>query len=297
MARDIWVDNLSGADKNQGTQPKNVADISGPVRTIAKAVRLAQPGDRIMLAKTGQAYRECVTLGGDRRSGNALLPFVLDGNGETLDGSQVIPSEQWKNYHDNIFRFRPLDMAYPVLFVNGEPIPPRKVNALSSAPPELKPLEWCVVSGAIYFAVEKDKLPSDYQFARAALSAGISLFHVDRVQIENLIVRGFRIDGIAALDEARHVVLKNVTCIANGHSGVSVAGASQLELSGCKLSGNGVAQLFTTANNELHIYASTLDGNSAPGLIDQGSRVYLGKQRIFGGRKSVQPDDAPQGSR
>ena len=47
---------------------KSQGDTTGPVRTIAKALRLAQAGDRIELAKSEQPYRECVSLVGTRHS-------------------------------------------------------------------------------------------------------------------------------------------------------------------------------------------------------------------------------------
>ena len=106
--RDIFVDNVGGDDKNFGLHAQNQGDAPSPVRTIAKALRLARAGDRIVLAKSEQPYRECVALVGTRHSGAArLMPFILEGNGATLDGSAPIPAEGWTHYRDNIFRFRP----------------------------------------------------------------------------------------------------------------------------------------------------------------------------------------------
>jgi len=293
-ARDIWVDNLSGADKNIGQEPSNLANTSGPVRTIAKAVRLAEPGDRIVLVKTGKPFCECVTLSGSRRSGNAMFPLIFDGSGGTLDGSQAIPPEHWQQYRGEIFRFRPLDMDYPMLFLDGQSLRPKPVKTGVAAPPELKPLEWCAIGGAVYFAVEKGKLPADYKLSRAALPAGISLYHVDHVQIQNVIIRGYRLDGVATLEDARNVVLKNVACINNGRNGVNVAGVSLVELDRCALGGNATAQLLTSPYNEVYIYESTLSSDTAPGWVDYGARVYLGGRLVSGGKRSILPEEAPR---
>ncbi len=76
------MDNAGGDDKNNGLHARDLGDTASPVRTIAKALQLARAGDRIVLANSGQPYRECVSLVGTRHSGAApLIPFILDGNG------------------------------------------------------------------------------------------------------------------------------------------------------------------------------------------------------------------------
>ena len=52
-ARDIFVNNVGGDDKNNGLHAQNQGDTASPVRTIAKALRLARAGDHIVLAKSG----------------------------------------------------------------------------------------------------------------------------------------------------------------------------------------------------------------------------------------------------
>jgi hypothetical protein len=126
------------------------------------------------------------------------------------------------------------------------------------------------------------------------MPTGITLYQVDQVVIRNLTVRGFRADGVAAAAGARNVVLDNVTCTANGQNGVSVGGGAQVEIESCKLAGNGRSQLLTLANSETHLLASELAGDTARGWVDEGGRTYLGSVRITGGRKSIQPTEAPQ---
>ena len=297
-ARDIFVDNAGGDDKHKGLHAENHGDTGSPVRTIAKALRLAGEGDRIVLAKSGQPYRECVSLVGTRHSGlSPRMPFILDGNGATLDGSAPIPAEDWTHFRDNIFRFRPKSLFQPVLFLSGRSIPPLPLPQATANPPRLKPRQWCAIEGAIYFAVEASRLPSDYKLSYAELPTGITLYQVDQVVIRNLTIRGFRADGVAAATGARNVVLDNVTCTANGQSGVSVGGGAQVEIESCKLAGNGGAaaggaQLLTLPNSETHLLASELADDTARGWVDQGGRVYLGSTRIEGGKKVIHADEA-----
>ena len=294
-AREIYVDNAGGDDKNNGLHAQNLGDTASPVRTIAKALRLARAGDRIVLANSGQPYRECVSLVGTRHSGAApLIPFILDGNGATLDGSAPIPADAWTHFRDNIFRFRPKELFRPVLFLNDRAVPPLPVARSAAFPPRLEPLQWCAIEGAIYFAVEGDRLPPDYKLGYAELPTGITLYQVDGVVIRNLTIRGFQADGLAAAAGARNVVLDNVTCTANGQSGVSVGGGAQVEIESCKLAGNGQSQLLTLPNSQTHLLASELPFDTARGWVDQGGRTYLGAMRIEGGKKAIRADEAPK---
>lgn len=287
-ARDIFVDNLAGDDKNSGAHARGVGDAGGPVRTIAKALRLARAGDRVVLAKNDEPYHECVSLAGARNSGLAPgAPFVFDGNGATLDGTAAVPDDGWTHYRDNIFRFRPRSLVRAELFVHGRSIAPLPLPRGASIPPRLEPLQWCAAEGAIYFATEHGKLPPDYRLRYAELATGVTLYDVRQMVVRNLTVRGFQADGVSATVGAREVVLQNVTCTANGRRGVCVGGGADAVIDACNLFGNGQAQLLTCTNSETHLVSSTLSNDTAAGWVDQGGRVYLGAKRIEGGMKEI----------
>lgn len=84
-----------------------------------------------------------------------------------------------------------------------------------------------------------------------------------------------------------------VTCRNNGGNGFAVGGACQIAFDSCTAGGNGAAQLFTANYSEAHLRGCRLLGDTAPGWIDAGGRVYLGDALVHGGRESVKPDDAP----
>jgi hypothetical protein len=287
-ARDIFIDNIAGDDKNTGLHARGATDVTGPVRTIAKALRLAEAGDRVSLANNDEPYHECVSFVGSRNSGYApMLPFILDGNGATLDGSSPIPNDGWTHYRGDIFRFRPKTLTQAVLFFHGRAIAPLPLARGTAFPPRLEPMQWCVLEGAIYFAVDRTKLPPDYRLSYAELPTGVTLYRVQQVLIRNLTIKGFQADGVSAAAGAQDVVLQNVTSTANGQHGVSVGGAAQVTLDTCRLSGNGETQLMTSANSETHLLSSVLSDDTAPGWVDQGGRVYLGTKRIRGGMKEI----------
>ena len=99
-ARDVYVDNVNGNDRNIGSTNTNTSLGGGPCRTIARALKVAQEGDRIVVANTGEPYRESLTLFGLRNSGTPQKPFVILGNGAELDGAVRVDPRGWQ-YVDN----------------------------------------------------------------------------------------------------------------------------------------------------------------------------------------------------
>lgn len=289
-AREIYVNNAIGDDGATGRTAGVNADRTGPVRTIAKALRLATTGDRIVLAKTDQPYRESAALVGSRLGGYPFAPLVIEGNGAILDGSAPVPSHAWEHYRKDTFRFRPPHLEYQQLFLGGHPVPRVGASRLVDQPPELKPLEWCLHGEHIYFCVEPDKLPEAYALSYAEKRTGITLFHVRDVAILDLTVQGFQLDGISAFNSARKVRLAGVTCRGNGRSGITVGGASVVDIEACLAGNNGLAQLLTLPMSETHVRNSELPGSTAPAWVDQGGRMYLGPRQVTGGLGEIKPD-------
>ena len=292
--REIFVDNASGDDRFAGQQPVGKSDLSGPVRTIAKALRLAGNGDTIVLAKTKEPYRESFSLVGSRNSGTPQRPFSIRGNGAILDGSTPVPPKAWESYKGAVFSFRPKRAGFQQLFLNDLPAVRVFVSEKAADPPELQPLQWCWLHSRIFFCVDKTKLPADYRLSCAGEPVGITMFHVDRVRIADLTVQGFQLDGVSLFNSARNVTLSDVTCRGNGRSGISVGGASLASIDSSLLGDNGQAQLLTLPCSETHVRNSHLLSNTAPGWADQGGRVYMDEKRIEGGLDEFHPSVDPK---
>ena len=292
-ARDLYVNNLAGEDRYTGAQATPYSDGTGPVRTIAKALRLAQAGDRIVLAKTDQPYRESITLCGNRHSGYAQQAFTIQGNGAVLDGSLPVPPRAWEHYRDDVFRFQPPGQGTQQLYLDGRPAVRAPYDSLRGGLPRLEVGQWCLADGRIYFRVEKDKLPESYDLSFARLVTGVTLYHVEHVAIVGLTIQGFQNDGLNAFNSARRVYLAEVMCRGNGRSGLTVGGASQVEIDVCMSGNNGEAQLLTLPYSHTQLRNSRLLGNTAPGWVDQGGRVLLGDKPIEGGRAEVNGDQEP----
>jgi hypothetical protein len=271
-AADIYVNNVQGDDRRNGQAPESLGVGNGPVRTIAKAMRLADKGDRVILAATGQPYRESVTVSGGHHSGMIGFPFELVGNGATLDGSISLAEADWEFVSGDIFRVRPPRGAFQRLFIGGEPV--EFVSPAGDLRPQLKPKQWTLIEGWIYFRVEKDLLPGSYDLSCGGRGTGITLYQVDGVVIRDLNVRGFQLDGINAHDTAREVEIVGVSSSQNGRSGFTVAGASRVMLDQCSASGNGNSQLRVEGYSQTKVRECDFDEASAPALVHEGGRLF-----------------------
>lgn len=282
-ARDIYVDNRGGDDGATGRHEQYTADRAGPVRTITKALRLAQNGDRILLANTGKPYRESISLVGSRHGGTPVQRFVIQGNGAILDGSAPVPSEAWEHYRGDVFRFNPLKTEHQQLFLKDRPLLSVIASRFSDTPPKLEPLEWCLHHGYIYFRIERDRLLADYDLSYAEKETGITLLHVEYLTIADLTIQGFQIDGISAFNSARFINLVNVTCRGNGRAGVSVGGASLVDVERSVIGNNGIAQLLTEPWSQTNVRESQLLSNTAPAWVDRGGQVSIDGKPVQGG--------------
>lgn len=126
-ARDIYVNNVTGEDRNDGSASEVLGADVGPVRTITRALQLARKADRVIVSNTGEAYHESITLQGGRQSGVPDAPFELVGNGAMLDGTAQVPTEGWSHYQGKVFRYRPPKMSFQLLYLDAKPAERRKV--------------------------------------------------------------------------------------------------------------------------------------------------------------------------
>jgi hypothetical protein len=282
LGRDIFVNNRGGDDRANGDNETPMG-LLGPVASVRKALLLAEPGDHIVLANSGEPYREMIGLSTGRHSGfSTSLPFVIDGRGAVLDGSARVLAAAWESFRGPVFRFRPARMSYQQLFRDGRPLVRRARLSDEEDVPQLEPLEWSLVDGWIYFRVEEGKLPADYGLACCGLQTGITLYHVHDVVITNLTVQGFQLDGINAFDGTRDCRLVDVVARGNGRSGVTAAGSSHLEILGSLIGDNGWAQLYIDDLALASVRDSHLLANTAPPIVRHGGRVFVDGQPAAG---------------
>ena len=273
-ARDIFVDNVAGDDRYRGFRPITIGT-DGAVRTIARALQLAMPRDRIVLANTGQPYRESISLVGGDHSGVPHEWFLLDGNGATLDGTAPVPPSAWEYAGvKDVFRFQPPRMAHQQLYLDGRPLVRVAATPADEALPSLAPLEWCLWRGHVYFRIEAGKWIDDYPLWHTLLPVGITLYHVRNAAVTNLVVQGFQLDGINAHD-VDGCTLHTITSRGNGRSGIAVTASSRVTIDQCLLGDNGEAQLLAEGHSRTAVQQSELLENTAPAIVRRGGVVTV----------------------
>jgi hypothetical protein len=272
-ARDLFVDNRAGDDRFDGTEPQTRGGGIGPFRTIARALRAVLPGDRIILANTGDPYRESVTVEGAKHSGSSYRDFEVWGNGATLDGSASIPGEAWESMGQGLWRFSPQRKSHQLLFLDGVVADRVVVEPGAVTLPTLEPLQWCLFDRYLYFRPEEGRAPDEYALSHSALPVGITLHDVRRVTIRDLTIQGFQLDGINAHDNVFEATLDGLTCRGNARSGISVGGASRVRIQRCVLGNNGAAQLRTEGYCLVRLVDCQLLDGTAPAIVKEGGRI------------------------
>ena len=275
LAADVFVNNLAGNDELSGLAEVSNSDGNGPVRSLECALRLAKHGDRVILANTGEPYRECVTIFGYDNSGVEDRPFRIIGNGAVLDGSAELTGEDWEYYRDDVFRFSPRRKAHQRLFRDGKPLVERASDRQADAPVQLEPLEWTVHHGSIYFRVEADKAPSLYNLSYASQMTGLTVFRAEHVVIEDLVVQGYQLDGIQVHDLARNIELVSLISQGNGRAGIVISGASRVRIESCLVGHNGRAQVQAQGHSISNLLNCELLEETAPAIVVRGGRVFV----------------------
>jgi len=274
LARDIYVNNQTGDDRLAGTLPQAVG-LLGPCRTIAKALRIAGPRDRIIVANTGVPYRESITLQGPRHSGSDDFPFVIVGNGAVLDGTVPLGDAFWQYVGRETFRTRPPFLSFQQLFLQNQPAV-RKQPAAGKFP-ELAAREWCLADGWLYFCVDAGRLPQSYELSCCGAQTGITLYDVHDVVVQDLTVRGYWLDGVNCHDNVRRSDLVRIEAKENGRSGISIGGASRVRIDTCTAAGNGAAQVRLEGFCRVQMLDNQLDAASAPAVVREGGTIVEAK--------------------
>lgn len=265
-AVNIYVDNRTGNDAWNGTQKQAESNEAGPVRTLRRAAELAGPGDRIILAASDQPYCEPLTLAGLKHSGSKDYPLVVEGNGAILDGLLPLPNDVWEHAANGVFRFHiPLtgtELSFFRMIAPDHSLRYVVASGDENNFPPLAPNEWTRIGDLVYFVPEPGKNPAsskDYRFVYTAFRTGITLLNVRHIRIHDLTIQGFQVDGIAAFNNAREVVLDNVVCRQNGRAGLSIGGASQIAAGYCTFHENGNDSIHSQPYSQAIFYACEFD--------------------------------------
>ena len=289
-ADDIYVNKDLGDDKNNGKPTTDATANSGPVRTIRRALQIAQRGDRIYIEKTLTPYYECLTLQGTRNSGTDYLPFMILSNGATLDGTSNIDPRNWRHVNGNVFRFMPALKSFQQLYLDGKPL--KRVHGENrSVIPQLDPEQWALAGGWVYFCTDTNRIPTQYDLRFCKHQTGITLYEVNNVVIDGLIIQGFQLDGLNAHDAVSKTEVRNCKLRGNGRSGLSAGGASRIEINTSVIGANGEAQIRSEGHCRLGIRDCRLleSENSGPAFLQDGGHISVDGKEYSAALPARQP--------
>jgi hypothetical protein len=226
----IYVNSLTGNNRLNGRAPEPINASDGPVRTLQRALQLVRRGDTVSLVNNGSPYYGCFTLVGERVSGTPDTPFRIMGNGAVLSGSKPILPETWTIVGVDLWRITPFRKGHALLLRAETPVPEIPCPDDAETMPELPDGTWCLFQGAVYYKSPSLENPPDLPFSLADDEVGLTLLDVHHVEIHDLVVRHYRLDGINVHDRCHDITLSNVVCEQNGRAGVTVAGSSTATL-------------------------------------------------------------------
>ncbi|MGC3966158.1 MAG: hypothetical protein QM775_01935 [Pirellulales bacterium] len=181
--RDLHVHPVLGDERNDGLAATADGKGSGPVKTIHRAVRYAQPGDTVHLTPLEEPYHESPVF--HDRTCPADKPITLDGHGATISGAERMDLATWENVAPGRYRkvallpridsaiigrwFFRIDgrMQHMGRTSKGPSLPLKK-------PAELQPEEWTYVTdeNAFYVQIDPAKKPGDYVIEAPMRSRG-----------------------------------------------------------------------------------------------------------------------------
>ena len=284
LARDIFVNNQGGDDRLEG-RSETPAALLGPVKSIRKAMLLAEPGDRVVLTNTGTAVSR-----NDQpfqRPALGLRPQPAVCHRRPRRRARWLGSRAGRRLEKlpvgRVFRFRPSAHELPAIVS-------RRSAARASAGRAGK---WrsCPSSSRLSGRWQTAGFTSGRKTASCRpttgsaycrLQTGITLYHVHDVVITNLTVEGFQLDGINAFDGTRDCRLVQVVARGNGRSGVTIAGCSHLEVLGSLVGDNGWAQLLIEELALASVRDTPLLDNTAPPIVQHGGRIFIDGQPAAG---------------
>lgn len=231
--------------------------VGADVKTIAEAIKLAQPGDTIHLAPG--RYRESATF--HDKSGEPGRPITLDGHGATLDGGEPLKPADWEMVSPGLYRNRKLLALNSSILGRWFFVFDGKMNHMGrirkgpSAPlkkvEELQAGEWTCVSdapivskskqlkGAFYIKIDLAKTLADYRIEAPIRANGVSLSgHCSHLVIRNVTSTHVYNDGYNIHGYSRDIVFENIKAIDCGDDGVSAHDDCQIRVNGLVSTGN-----------------------------------------------------------
>jgi hypothetical protein len=249
--RDLYADPAIGDDRADGLAP-GPRGASGPVRTIARGIKLAMPGDTVHLAPV--TFRESVIF--HDRHGEPGRPITLDGHGATIEGSDPLNPADWEQISPGLYRNDRL--VRPDLLTRDNAIIGRwfflfdgRMNHMGRTskgpsrplkrPEDLAPGEWTIVPGdhAFYIRIDPSRTLADCKIAAPLRSSAVVVSgHCSHIIVRNLTGTHVQNDGYNIHGVTRDAEFRDIAAIECGDDGFSAHDDCQVRVDGFRSVGN-----------------------------------------------------------
>lgn len=250
VARDLHVDPAHGDDTHDA--------VAQPVKTIARAIRLAQPGDTVHLVPG--KYFESADL--TNKHGEPGRPITLDGHGAVLDGSEPVRASDWEALGNGLFRKVKLLPRMDAAIIgrwfflwNGKMNHMGRTSKGKSAPlkkpAELQPGEWTYEkdSDSFYLRLAPDQNLDEANIRYPLRSSAV----IESGKGAHLVVRnitGTHVynDGYNIHGSQRTCVFENISAIECGDDGFSAHEDAECRIDGFVSIGNSTGLCDTVSS-------------------------------------------------
>jgi hypothetical protein len=287
-ARDLFVNPVTGADTANG-RAAVVTGTNGPMRTIARGIQLAGPGDTIHLVPV--IFRESANF--RDRSGTPGRPIVLDGHGATLEGSEPLKPADWEQVAPGLYRNSRIIKADEFVLsrwfflCDGRMVHMGRTCKGSHAPfkkPEdLQPGEWTFSASDRSFYV---RIPPTQKLAEARIAAPIRANGVAfsgkclHIIVRNLTATHVYNDGFNLHGSTQDVVFENIRAIECGDDGISAHETCELRVEGFESRGNstGLCHINSSVSENNRVLIRDCLGHDL--FVLEGGRHTLRNSRI-----------------
>ena len=286
--RDLYVNPATGDDRSTGLAREKSGN-AGPVKTIHRAIRMAQPGDTVHLAPLAAPYRETPVFHNAR--GAPGRPITLDAHGATVTGAEPLNPDDCREVSPGLYRN---DKLIPAKLVTPEDAVSRRwfflydgrINRMGRTlkgksapykkPAELTPGEWTYErsENAYYLKIDPAKKLADYRIEYPARGAGVQVSgDCAHLVIRNLVTTHVYNDGYNIHGKTRDVRFESIQSIECGDDGFSAHDECDTDVDGFISIGNAtaIANVGLCSTNSNRVFA---EGNVGTDLLFMGSGVH-----------------------
>jgi len=272
---DIYVDPVLGDEHNNGLVSK-AKGADGPVKTIARGIKLAQPGDTVHLVPV--VFKESAVF--NNRAGEPGKPITLDGHGATLDGSEDLHPDDWPEVAPGLFRNDHLLRLDDAVIQRWFFLWDGKMNHMGRSskglrpdfkkPEDLQPGEWTFIKddsrkqpdsanifGAFYVKLPPGQKLADAHIAAPIRSAGVQMSGTNKwLVMRNLIATHVYNDGYNIHGSSRDCIFENIRAFECGDDGISAHDDCQFGVDGLISMGNstGIADTGDSITEYNHVF-------------------------------------------